>query len=177
MNMSRKLLLGTALSGLLLSGCVSKVTEQSQYSGFLPNYDGLQEVTTPSGQKAMRWIAPGFQPSAYDTVVFKQLDLYPAPKPTERVNLQTLQELQSYTSTAVKSALAQNYQVVSSTQSAANGARVLILRAAIYSPDGAEKVDGTVTLSPGDRDAPARLAADLLARASPAITALFTGPE
>ena len=131
MNMSRKLLLGTALSGLLLSGCVSKVTEQSQYSGFLPNYDGLQEVTTPSGQKAMRWIAPGFQASAYDTVVFKQLDLYPAPKPTERVNLQTLQELQSYTSTAVKSALAQNYQVVSSTQSAANGARVLILRAAI----------------------------------------------
>ena len=53
----------------------------------------------------------------------------------------------------------------------------IALTAAIYSPDGAEKVDGTVTLSPGDRDAPARLAADLLARASPAITALFTGPE
>ena len=164
MNMSRKLLLGTALSGLLLSGCVSKVTEQSQYSGFLPSYAGLQEVTTPSGQKAMRWIAPGFQPSAYDTVVFKQLDLYPAPKPTERVNLQTLQELQSYTSTAVKSALVQNYQVVSSTQSAANGARVLILRAAITGVSASNEgmkwyevvpvaaVVGTVSAATGVRD-------------------------
>ena len=92
MNQSHKWMVGVALGGLLLTGCVSKVTEKEQYSGFLPNYDGLQEVTTPSGQKAMRWIAPGFQASAYDTVVFKQLDLYPAPKPTERVNLQTLQD-------------------------------------------------------------------------------------
>ncbi|MFZ3023858.1 DUF3313 domain-containing protein [Pseudomonas sp.] len=180
MNMSRKLLLGTALSGLLLSGCVSKVTEQSQYSGFLPNYDGLQEVTTPSGQKAMRWIAPGFQASAYDTVVFKQLDLYPAPKPTERVNLQTLQELQSYTSTAVKSALAQNYQVVSSTQSAANGARVLILRAAITGVSASNEgmkwyevvpvaaVVGTVSAATGVRDQNTELyiEADLIDAAS-----------
>lgn len=93
MGMPRKLLVGVALSSLLLTGCVSKVTEQSQYSGFLPHYDGLQEVTTPSGQKAMRWVAPGFTPAAYSTLVFNQLELYPAPKPDERVNLQTLQNL------------------------------------------------------------------------------------
>ena len=79
MNIPRKLFVGIALSSLLLAGCVSKVTEQSQYSGFLPSYDGLQEVTTPSGQKAMRWMAPGFTPSAYNTVVFNQLEMYPAP--------------------------------------------------------------------------------------------------
>jgi outer membrane murein-binding lipoprotein Lpp len=35
MNLSRNLLIGAALTGLLLSGCTSKVTEKTQYSGFL----------------------------------------------------------------------------------------------------------------------------------------------
>jgi len=131
MNMSRKLFVGIALSSLLLAGCVSKVTEQSQYSGFLPSYDGLQEVTTPSGQKAMRWMAPGFTPSAYNTVVFNQLEMYPAPKPNERVNLQTLQSLQEFASSSVKSTLAQRYKVVPTLQAAPAGARTLIMRAAI----------------------------------------------
>lgn len=131
MSMSRKLLVGVALSSLLLGGCVSKVTEQEQYSGFLPNYDGLQEVTTPSGQKAMRWVAPGFMPGAYSTVVFNELELYPAPKPTERVNLQTLQELQTFTSASAKSVLAQKYQLVPTLQAAPAGSRSLILHAAI----------------------------------------------
>jgi len=131
MNIPRKLFVGIALSSLLLAGCVSKVTEQSQYSGFLPSYDGLQEVTTPSGQKAMRWMAPGFTPSAYNTVVFNQLEMYPAPKPNERVNLQTLQSLQEFASSSVKSTLAQRYKVVPTLQAAPAGARTLIMRAAI----------------------------------------------
>ncbi|VVP56760.1 hypothetical protein PS854_05717 [Pseudomonas fluorescens] len=49
MNLSRKLLVGTALASLLLGGCTSKVTEREQYSGFLSNYNNLQEVETPSG--------------------------------------------------------------------------------------------------------------------------------
>lgn len=131
MNIPRKLFVGIALSSLLLASCVSNVTEQSQYSGFLPSYDGLQEVTTPSGQKAMRWMAPGFTPSAYNTVVFNQLEMYPAPKPNERVNLQTLQSLQEFASSSVKSTLAQRYKVVPTLQAAPAGARTLIMRAAI----------------------------------------------
>ncbi|RJG10554.1 DUF3313 domain-containing protein [Pseudomonas cavernicola] len=131
MSMSRKLLVGVVLSSLLLGGCVSKVTEKEQYSGFLPSYDGLQEVTTVSGQKAMRWVAPGFTPGAYSTVVFNQLELYPAPKPNERVNLQTLQDLQAFTSASAKSVLAQKYQVVPTLQAAPAGSRTLIMHAAI----------------------------------------------
>jgi hydroxymethylbilane synthase len=52
----------------------------------------------------------------------------------------------------------------------------LSLTAALFSADGAEKVEGTVTFAGGDTDAPARLAADLLARATPGIAALFSGP-
>jgi hypothetical protein len=86
MSLSRKLLIGAALAGLLLGGCTSKVTEREQYSGFLSNYNNLQEVTTTSGETAMRWVSPSWNPNAYDTVVFNRLELYPAPRPDERVN-------------------------------------------------------------------------------------------
>jgi hypothetical protein len=119
------------LTGLLLGGCTSKVTQKEQYSGFLPNYSNLQEVTTPSGEKAMRWVTPSWNPNAYNTVAFKHLELYPAPKPNERVNRQTLDQLQTYMTDSAKSTLSQKYRVVPDVQSAPAGSRILIVRAAI----------------------------------------------
>ena len=52
---------------------------------------------------------------------------------------------------------------------------MLAMRATLFSPDGAERVDGVATFPADDADAPARLAADLLARASPGIAAHFAG--
>lgn len=52
----------------------------------------------------------------------------------------------------------------------------IVLRAALFSPDGAERVEGERTFGIGDAEAPAVLAADLLARASPGIAAHFDGP-
>jgi hydroxymethylbilane synthase len=52
---------------------------------------------------------------------------------------------------------------------------MLAMRAALFSPDGAERVDGAATFTAGDEAGPARLAADLLARASPGIAAHFSG--
>jgi len=51
----------------------------------------------------------------------------------------------------------------------------LVLRAALFSPDGAERVEGEARFEAGDEHGPARLAADLLARAVPAITVHFSG--
>ncbi|VWX52860.1 hydroxymethylbilane synthase [Novosphingobium sp. 9U] len=53
---------------------------------------------------------------------------------------------------------------------------VLTMRAVLYSPDGAEQVEAAATFAPEDCEAPARLAADLLARAPAAITVHFSGP-
>ncbi|WP_095133238.1 DUF3313 domain-containing protein [Pseudomonas sp. Irchel s3h14] len=131
MNLSLNLLAGAALAGLLLGGCTSQVTEQDQYSGFLPNYNNLQEVTTTTGEKAMRWVSPSWNPNAYDTVVFNKLELYPAPKPNERVNQQTLDELQNYMTNKAKGVLGQKYRVVSNESAAPVGSTPLILRAAI----------------------------------------------
>ncbi|HCF24087.1 MULTISPECIES: hydroxymethylbilane synthase [unclassified Novosphingobium] len=53
----------------------------------------------------------------------------------------------------------------------------LTMKAALLSPDGAERVDATTTFAAADLDGPARLAAQLLAQASPAIAAHFDPPE
>ena len=65
MSLFRTLTVGVAMSCWLVAGCTSKITEKEQYSGFISNYDGLQETTLPSGQTVLRWVAPSFKPSAY----------------------------------------------------------------------------------------------------------------
>lgn len=163
MNGLGKLVVGVAFSGLLLGGCVSKVTEKEQFSGYLTNYDGLQETKSPSGQDTLRWIAPGFQAGNYSTVVFNKLDLYPAPSPNDRVNMQTLDQLQSYMTSNAKSVLSQRFRVVSSLQQAA-GQPTLIMHAAITGVSAANEgmhwyevvpvaaVVGAATAATGHRD-------------------------
>ncbi|VVP41680.1 hypothetical protein PS903_04799 [Pseudomonas fluorescens] len=60
-----KWLVCIAVCSLLIAGCTTKVTEKDQFSGFLPSYDGLQQVTSPSGHAVLLWMAPdwrnGFQ--------------------------------------------------------------------------------------------------------------------
>ncbi|WP_223511641.1 DUF3313 domain-containing protein [Pseudomonas sp. GL-B-19] len=131
MGMSNKWIVGIALSSVFQVGCVSKVTEQEQYSGFLANYQGLEEQTTPSEKKVLRWVKPGFDPRAYSTVVFKQVELYPAPKPSDRINLKTLQDVQTMASNSVKNAFAPTYTIISDAQQAPADSRTLILHAAI----------------------------------------------
>ena len=53
----------------------------------------------------------------------------------------------------------------------------IALRAALFSPDGQERVDGELRFAADDADGPAALAADLLARAAPAIAEHFAGPQ
>jgi hydroxymethylbilane synthase len=52
----------------------------------------------------------------------------------------------------------------------------LAMTAAIFSADGAERVEGTATFAASHLEGPARLAADLLSRATPGIAALFNAP-
>jgi hydroxymethylbilane synthase len=56
------------------------------------------------------------------------------------------------------------------------GAGTLTLRAALLSPDGAERVEAAATFARTDLDGPARLAAQLLAQAGPAIRSHFDPP-
>ena len=51
----------------------------------------------------------------------------------------------------------------------------ITLKCVLYSPDGAERVEGSLTFDLGDTNGPARLALDLLNRATIGITAHFDG--
>ncbi|WP_082126436.1 hydroxymethylbilane synthase [Aurantiacibacter marinus] len=53
----------------------------------------------------------------------------------------------------------------------------LTMRAAIFSMDGAERVEASAQFAAGDLAAPAQLAAQLLESATPAIRAVFGGPQ
>lgn len=52
----------------------------------------------------------------------------------------------------------------------------IVLRAALFSPDGTERVEASLRFAASDQSGPARLAAELLARAVPAINTHFSGP-
>jgi hydroxymethylbilane synthase len=51
----------------------------------------------------------------------------------------------------------------------------LAMRAALFSPDGAERVEATAGFATGDEDGPVRLATELLARATAGIAPHFSG--
>jgi hydroxymethylbilane synthase len=53
----------------------------------------------------------------------------------------------------------------------------LTMRAALFSPDGAERIEGSATFTPGDHAPVAALAADLLDRAPESIAAHFRAAE
>lgn len=131
MSLRRPLCLFTALTVAALTGCTSSITEKKQYSGFLPDYANLREITTPSGDKTLRWISPSWNPDAYNTVAFRGLELYPAPQPNEQINIQTLQQLQAYLTDSALGVLGSKYAVVRTPEAAPPGSKTLQLRAAI----------------------------------------------
>lgn len=53
----------------------------------------------------------------------------------------------------------------------------LVMRAALFSPAGQERVGQEARFAPGDTDAPRQLASDLLEHAPSGITAVFDGPQ
>ncbi len=57
-----------------------------------------------------------------------------------------------------------------------DGSQALRLRAAIFSPDGAERIAGETACPPGDDAAPLALAAELLGRAPESVRASFQPP-
>ncbi|MGQ8818706.1 DUF3313 domain-containing protein [Serratia sp. NA_13] len=114
-------------AGLLLAGCASKVTKTDQYSGFLPDYSKLQETSSPSGHKTLRWIAPNFKESNYRGVYFSPVVYYPAAKPNDRVSQQTLDKIRNYTDQSMRKAVAERTTILKSPA----GSRVLLAKVAI----------------------------------------------
>lgn len=123
------------LVGLLaLAGCSSSITKPEKYSGFLKDYSGLKETTTPTGKTVMRWIDPNFKSSNYDNLVYNPVVYYPIPRPSTQIGEKTLTALLNYTNTKLKAAAAELKPIV-----AKPGPRSLIFRGAITGVDSTKE--------------------------------------
>ncbi|MEQ4452177.1 DUF3313 domain-containing protein [Kosakonia sp. YIM B13605] len=119
---------------LALSGCASKVTQPEKYSGFIKDYSGLKETTSATGKPVLRWVAPGFDPAKYDSIVYHPVTYYPLAKPTNQVNQQVLDGVLNYTNSKLKAAAASRKPLVTSP-----GQHSLIFRGAITCVDASKQ--------------------------------------
>ena len=118
-------------SSLLVISCTSSTVEKDQFSGFLPNYALLKETTSPSGQPVMRWVNKDFNPNSYDAIAFDKLELYPSPKPNEKIDNKTLIELQEYASASAKKAIPSNFKIITTDSLKSYNGRAIVIKAAI----------------------------------------------
>ena len=128
----RPLITVVLVGSLALAGCTSKYADSKQYSGYLSDYSKLQEAKTVSGQPVLRWVDPNFKVQNYRNVVVRDVQFYPAPKPSDQVNTQALETLYQYTNTQIKKALAKRFNLVELKSGASiDGGQTLIFRGAI----------------------------------------------
>ncbi|MEO3988774.1 DUF3313 domain-containing protein [Pseudocitrobacter cyperus] len=124
-----------ALAGVLaLSGCASKVAEQSQYSGFLKDYSNLKETTSATGKPTLRWVDPNYNPKNYDSIVYNPVTYYPQPKPSTQIGQKALDDIRTYTDQQIKQAVSQHKKIVTTP-----GAHSLIFRGAITAVDSSKE--------------------------------------
>lgn len=125
--MHRSSLLSLGLvAGLLLTGCASKVTQPSQYSGYLADYSQLQPATSASGAPVMRWVSPDYNANNYRSVYVEKPVFYPKPTPSAEVSQATLDQITDYLHQAMRRELAGRMTVVDQPNSDS-----LVLRSAI----------------------------------------------
>ena len=123
--------LGLMISTLCIAsigvvGCASKVQQPDEYSGFLKDYSRLKEAKSPSGAEVMRWIDPKLNINQYTSVYIEPSQLYPAPKPTEKIPQSTLSGITRYYDQALKRELSKSLPLAS-----APGPGVIVVRPAI----------------------------------------------
>lgn len=125
--MHRSSLLSLGLvAGLLLTGCASKVTQPSQYSGYLADYSQLQPATSASGAPVMRWVSPDYNATKYRSVYVEKPVFYPKPTPSAEVSQATLDQITDYLHQAMRRELAGRMTVVDQPDSDS-----LVMRSAI----------------------------------------------
>ena len=125
MRSPRTLCLGL-MAGLLVTGCASKLTQSSQYSGFLADYSQLQETTSASGAPVMRWVAPDYRNDKFVSVYVEKPVFYPPPAPNDQVSQAALDQIAGYLQQAMQRELAARMPVVDDPASDS-----LVLRSAI----------------------------------------------
>ena len=121
------LMIGTlCIASIGVVGCASKVQQPDEYSGFLKDYSRLKEAKSPSGAEVMRWVDPKLNAKKYTSVYVEPSQLYPAPKPTDKIPQSTLTAITHYYDQALKREISKSLPLASGP-----GPGVIVVRPAI----------------------------------------------
>ncbi len=121
------LMIGTlCIASIGVVGCASKVQQPDEYSGYLKDYSRLKEAKSPSGADVMRWVDPKLNVNKYTSVYIEPSQLYPAPKPTEKIPQSTLSAITNYYDLALKREISKSLPLASGP-----GPGVIVVRPAI----------------------------------------------
>lgn len=112
------------LAVLFGMGLATRVAAQD--SGFLKNYTQLAPEKDALGVERRVWISPKLTRDNYQKILLEQVTFYPEPQPTDKVSMDTLNQIRSYGDNALRTALASIAPLVD-----APGPGVLRVRVAI----------------------------------------------
>ena len=87
--------LGAAVM-MMAAGCATGVIEPKQYSGFLKDYSGLEEVKFSDGRSTMRWMSSDLTRKKYSRLFIEPIVVYPEPTPDQVVDPKLLEEAARY---------------------------------------------------------------------------------
>ncbi|MFK8328415.1 DUF3313 domain-containing protein [Pseudomonas sp. BJa5] len=113
---------------LMMTGCSHNRVTPKEYSGFLRNYDQLNEYKTASGDAVLRWISPELHMERYTQVYIAPSQFYPVPQASTRIPESTLKAVTGYYDVALKRELGKVLTLVEQP-----GPNTLIVRPAITS--------------------------------------------
>jgi hypothetical protein len=85
---------------------------QTQYSGWLKDYSGLESYQDNQGNTVMRKVNPKLTPQNYKAVMLENAELYPKPQPTDAVSEKTLRDVGVYVNNRVREVLSSQVKIV-----------------------------------------------------------------
>ena len=96
--------LGLLALGIAFGIGLSAEAGAQQNSGFLKDYSKLEVQKDPLGVERRAWASPDFTKEKYQKVLIEKVVYYPAPKASDRVSMQTLNEIRDYVEAAMRKA-------------------------------------------------------------------------
>lgn len=94
-----------------LVACTSITPVEKQYSGFLGDYSQMEKVKTADASHAMRWVNPDVKKGAYKKIIVPPVTYFPAPSPSEQVDLATLNQISSHLTERMRAELGKNFEI------------------------------------------------------------------
>lgn len=106
-------LLLIALSIALVSAaCAQTTTKKEEFSGFLSDYSGFEEIEAGDGSKMVGWISPTISEREYHSIIVDSLVLYSSTKADDNVDQQTINEVLSYLTDRLREEIGKRANVV-----------------------------------------------------------------